>query len=118
MSSTFDTPEQALNYVRAILQIPADVTFQQIETEPIGTFGADLLIEKGEAEDTSESDRMIADSIKATMAAQTTYRAVQNDEEYLFEMRGGGKGPVHFTIGPFRSGFDCWMVCGGMANRL
>ncbi len=118
MSSMFDTHQQALDYARAVLRIPSEATFEQIETEQIGSFGSDLLIAKGEAEGASERDKLIAKSIQDTVAAQTTYRAMIGGEEHLFEMRDETTGTVHFTIGPFRDGFDCWLVFNGMANRL
>jgi hypothetical protein len=55
------------------------------------------------------------------MAAQETYRAVQNGQEHMFPRRDGSQ-PVklHFTIGPFRNGVDLWVVNqeNGIANRL
>jgi len=119
MSREFADTDHALGYLRALFKLGKDVSFEMIYLEPIpGGLGAGLLLAMGEAENASPEDKRITDSIRAKMAGQKTFRAVRGGEEVLFDTRGV-MGKMHFTIGPFRSGVDCWLIGeDGIALRL
>lgn len=134
MSTQFSDAEEALGLVRAMFGLDGDITFEKIETEPIMGIFSDTILDKAKAPDADESDKVMAKSILDRMAAQETYRPMKDGAEYEFPLKarkdeeGGEKDPeespgtvkVHFTIGPFRSGVDCWAIDTrtGMANRL
>ncbi len=121
MSTEFSNTNEALDYVRTLLGLTPDITFEKIETEPVGGFGSDLLIEAASEPDATEGDKALARGIVETMNAQETFMAIRDGQEYLFARRDKGEPmKIHFTIGPFRYGVDCWLVDqkSGVANRL
>lgn len=126
MSSCFGSVEEATGYALAMLGIkPSDgITLEEVEDSvPVMGVFSDVLLDMADAEDATESDKAIAESIRSTMGTQQTFRFMKNGEEYELPLRepvnGQTTAKFKITIGPFRDGFDCWLVLpNGMAHRF
>jgi hypothetical protein len=101
MSTEFPSPEEAKRYVAACCELdPAKVVFEEVPDLKVGGVETVLL------DDPSISE-VIKKSIRDRIAAQQAFK---------FKTP---KGDVTIVIGPFRSGFDCWVVGDkGYATRL
>jgi len=113
MSTKFYSVEEAQGYVKALIGLGPEATFEEIETVPVGTFGSDILLAD------PETSQALKDGITATMAAQRTFRLIENGQEKVF-IYEGKEFRYRFTIGPFRDGLDCWVLNAetGIAQRL
>ena len=128
MSMRFGSAEEALGYVKYFSGLGDAISFKKIETEPVGTFGADELIKAGEAPNASPDAVTLAQLLRDEIAAQETYMPVSGEVEHEFKPFQTTGNPeedtktkrFHFTISPFRNGVCCWIVDQDtkIANRL
>lgn len=114
MSTEFHDFEDALDHIRRVYGLGEDFSFEEIPAVQVEQLFSDLLVKEAEKPDATNGDRLIAQGIKNTLAAQRTYRVMQNGEEHAFPMEPLEDGKewsavFHFTIGPFGEGVDCWM---------
>lgn len=110
MTREFKSHDEALCFIREYFGIKPGITYEVVDKEPVVPLCSVLL------RDDPDSVTRIAD----TVALQKTYRFMENGDEYEFPAYEewtprGAKEPlksakIHFTVGPFRDGFSCWMI--------
>lgn len=97
-------------YLKNKFQIPDDARFVEIKTKPIIDTCMELLLSKSLKKDATEKDKKNALIISNIIKDQKTFKFMINQAEYLLERPNGTRESMHFAIGPYKDGVECYII--------
>lgn len=97
-------------YLKKKFGLPDEAIFQQIKTKPIIDTCMEIRLSKSLQKDATEKEKKVALIISKIITDQKTYMFMTNKEEYLFEQPDGTHESMHFAVGPYKNGVECYII--------
>lgn len=119
MNKVFEDTPHVFNFLRKKLKLPANAYFERIETHTVVDTCCLVLVGKATDLTATEQDEHKAREIGEVVASQKTFRIMLGRRECLFS-RGNDKDKrIHFTIGKYQDGLECWLIyADGTTERI
>jgi hypothetical protein len=106
-------------YLNTKFGMPSTAYFEKVKTKTIYDTCGFIIVAKANEPTADTKVIALAKKIARVILAQNTYRPMHKTKEYLFEQPDGTHEKIHFTIGPYKDGVECYIIyADGMYERI